>query len=106
VLTGRLPDVRAISNRGERSLAAGSRGNISMIRTPGDTSRGKECYIQIVIDNIVRYRSSPGAKPFNLDTVDPSTVAAMEFYTVSQRALQYQSSDGSQCGTLLIWLRS
>jgi len=106
VFSGRLPGVRVVANRGERYLATASRGNISMIHTPGDVSSKRECYVQVVIDNIIRYRSVAGERPFNIDSVDPSTVAAAEYYSVSQTPLQYQATGSSACGTLLLWTRT
>jgi hypothetical protein len=53
----------------------------------------------------VMYRSTPGEKLFSIDAIDPTDVAAVEFYTVSQTPLQFNSTGGAPCGTLVIWTR-
>jgi hypothetical protein len=107
LLMNKISGVVLVSNSGERSLATGNRGSISFANTPGGGDRTqKKCYVQVIIDNVVRYRSSPGEKLFNIDTIDPNTVAAVEFYTVSQTPLQFNSTGAAPCGTLVIWTRT
>ena len=55
------------------------------------------------MDNIVRYRSTPGEKLFNIDQIDANMVVGVEFYTVSQTPIQFNSTGGAPCGTLIIW---
>jgi len=105
VLIGYIPGIIAISNNSERSIAAGNRGNISLSFKPGEAGKKKGCYVQIVIDNIVRYRSSAGETLFDIDSVDPTTIAGIEFYTVSQTPLQFNSTGGAACGTMVIWTK-
>lgn len=107
VLMTKLSGISIVSNGGERSIATGNRGSISFANTPGGADRTqKKCYVQVIIDNVLRYRSAPGEKLFNIDSVDPLTVAAVEFYTVSQTPLQFNSTGAAPCGTLIIWTRS
>ncbi len=105
VLLTKTPGLMAISSGGERYLATGNRGSVSMLRMPGEAGKPKECYVQIVVDGLVRYRSTPGERLFNIDSIDPQTVEGTEFYTVSQTPLQFNSTGGASCGTLVIWLR-
>ncbi len=105
VLIGSMSGIVAIANNGERSIAAGNRGNISLSNKPGQVGKKTACYVQVVIDNIVRYRSTPGETLFDIDTVDPTTVAGIEFYTVSQTPLQFNSTGGAPCGTMVIWTK-
>jgi len=103
ILVSKIPGLRSVSNNGERSIATGSRGRITFATTPGDSKTQKQCYVQVVIDNVVRYRSVPGEKLFNIDSIDPRMVIAVEFYTVAQTPLQFNSTGGSPCGTLVVW---
>ncbi len=105
VLISSIPGIIAISNNTERSIAAGNRGNISVGSKPGQAGKKSGCYVQVVIDNIVRYRSSPGETLFDIDSVDPTTIGGIEFYTVSQTPLQFNSTGGAPCGTMVIWTK-
>lgn len=95
ILIGKLPGVRTLTRQGARMLVA-TRGSISMDRRP--------CPVQIIIDDQVR-NPGLGQEMFDIDQVDPSTVAAVEFYTVSQRPLQFNRAGNAPCGTLVIWSR-
>lgn len=103
ILVSKIPGLRAITNNGERSIATGSRGRISFATVPGESGKQKQCYVQIIVDGIVQYRSAPNEKLFNIDNIDPRLVAAVEFYTVAQTPLQFNSTGGAPCGTLVIW---
>lgn len=103
ILVSKIPGLRAITNNGERSIATGSRGRISFATVPGESGKQKQCYVQVIIDGIVQYRSAPNEKLFNIDNIDPRLVAAVEFYTVAQTPLQFNSTGGAPCGTLVIW---
>ena len=103
LLTTGIPGIILVSNNGERSVATGSRGQISATNTPGEQGKTKRCYVQVIMDNIVRYRSTPGEKLFNIDQVDANMVVGVEFFTVSQTPIQFNSTGGAPCGTLIIW---
>ena len=105
VLIGAIPGIIAVANNSERSIAANNRGNISLSNKPGQAGKKTACYVQVVIDNIVRYRSTPGETLFDIDSVDPITIAGIEFYTVSQTPLQFNSTGGAPCGTMVIWTK-
>ncbi len=103
LLTTGIPGILLVSNNGERSVATGNRGQISASSTPGEPGKTKRCYVQVIMDNIVRYRSTPGEKLFNIDQIDANMVVGVEFYTVSQTPIQFNSTGGAPCGTLIIW---
>ncbi len=103
ILVTKIPGLRVISNNGERSIATGSRGRISFGTMPGESGKQKQCYVQVIVDGIVQYRSALGEKLFNIDNIDSRMVSAVEFYTVSQTPLQFNSTGGAPCGTLVIW---
>jgi hypothetical protein len=93
VLIQRIPGLRT-SGTTSRVLVA-SRGTISF--------KQLACPVQIIIDDIVQ-NSSNGAPTFDIDTIDPNRVAAVEFYTVANRPAQFNRG-GAPCGTLVIWTR-
>ena len=105
ILKQKIPGITIISNNGQRSAATGSRGASSITQTPGAAGTKKECYAQVIVDGIIVYASARGDRLFDLDGVDPSSVAAVEFYTVSQTPSQFNASGTAPCGTLLIWSR-
>jgi len=70
-----------------------------------DTGNKINCYLQILVNGVIMYQAMDGRPLFDINTVNPSTVAGIEFYTTAQTPPQYQST-GSQCGTILIWTRA
>lgn len=70
-----------------------------------DTGIKIDCYLQILLNGVIMYQAMDGRPLFDINTVNPSTVAGIEFYTTAQTPPQYQST-GSQCGTILIWTRA
>ena len=88
LLTSRIPGMRT-SGTGRRTLVS-SRGPTSVSQ--------RECPVRVIFDG------SPNAAPLDLDSIEPSTIAAAEFYTPA--TLPFQFTFGfSPCGTLLLWSR-
>ena len=94
VLVQRVPGLRTVNKSGSRYLV-GTRG----VNSPSQVL----CYVQVIIDDIVQ-NSSTGAAAFDIDSIDPERIAAVEFYTVSNRPAQFNRG-GAPCGTLVIWTR-
>ncbi|MFN9423557.1 carboxypeptidase regulatory-like domain-containing protein [Gemmatimonas sp.] len=88
LLTSRIPGMRT-SGTGRRTLVS-SRGPTSVSQ--------RECPIRVIFDG------SLDAAPLNLDSIEPSTIAAAEFYTLATLPFQF-AFGGSPCGTLLLWSR-
>jgi hypothetical protein len=87
-LTSRIPGMR-IADTGRRTLVS-SRGSISLSQP--------QCPIRVIFDGM------PNAGPLNLDSIDPSMIAAAEYYTPA--TLPFEFNFGiSPCGTLLLWSR-
>ena len=87
-LTSRIPGVRT-SGTGRRRLVS-SRGPTSVSQ--------RECPIRVIFDGM------PNAGPLDLDSIDPSMIAAAEYYTPATLPFQF-AFGGSPCGTLLLWSR-
>lgn len=109
-LSSRIPGLRGASIGGSQNAMASTRGAISLSKTPaGDLSDAKrgatpQCYVQVIVDGIVRYRSQPGEKLFDINTILPEQLAGVEYYTTSTTPQQYNST-GTPCGTLVIWTK-
>jgi hypothetical protein len=109
LLTSRLAGIHANTVGGERAMAS-SRGANSINALPAgdlsDVRRGAraDCYVQVIVDGIVRYRSANGEKLFDINSVQPDQLAGVEYYTVSQTPRQFAGT-GAMCGTLVIWTR-
>jgi hypothetical protein len=88
LLTSRIPGMRT-SGTGRRTLVS-SRGPTSVSQ--------RECPIRVIFDGM------PNAGPLDLDSIEPSTIAAAEFYTPATLPFQF-AFGGSPCGTLLLWSR-
>jgi hypothetical protein len=106
VLVQRITGIRTLNAGGNRYLVS-TRGSITM-------STQKPCPVQVIIDDIVQ-NSSTSQKParsatdvppdaFEINTIDPDRIAAVEFYTVANRPAQFNRG-GAPCGTLVIWTR-
>ncbi|WP_439644005.1 carboxypeptidase regulatory-like domain-containing protein [Gemmatimonas sp.] len=87
-LTSRIPGMR-IADTGRRTLVS-SRGSTSFSQP--------QCPIRVIFDG------SLDAAPLNLDSIQPATIAAAEFYTPATLPFQF-AFGGSPCGTLLLWSR-
>lgn len=89
VLTSRIPGVR-IAGTDRRRLVS-SRGAVSLSQ--------RECPIRVIFDG------SPDAAPLDLDSIQPSTIAAAEYYTPATLPQQFNFRGNAPCGTLLLWSR-
>jgi hypothetical protein len=110
VLVERIPGLRAQMYGGHRALIS-SRGVSSMNMIPsGDTFDKQQqapprCYVAVIVDDIVRYGSKVGETLLDIDSIDPKSIAAIEYYTVSNRPTQFNRGGNAPCGTLVIWSR-
>lgn len=99
LLGTRIPGTRVWDVGGKRVLGA-SRGRISIER--GDP----HCFVQVIVDNVVRYETGGSLPYFDLRSIDPTMIAAVEFYTVSSTPLEFNRGGNAPCGTLLIWMQN
>ncbi len=99
VIMGRIPGLRHVSDaRGRRTLVSG-RGATRFSLAP--------CKVRIVMDGVpgVVVDNIPMAGGLELDAIDPSTIAAMEYYTPATLPPQFNFEGNNPCGTLLLWSR-
>ena len=102
LLTSRVPGVRQVRFGGRTALAS-SRGNASLKEIPGgdvmDRQLGafRACYVQIVVANITLYQGQVDEPLLNADQINLQAIAAIEFYTVSNRPSEFKRA----CGTVV-----
>ena len=99
LLRSRLSGTRVLDVKGMRVLGS-SRGRVSIVR--GDA----RCFVQVIVDNVVRYETNGSLPYFDLRTLDPGMIAAIEFYTVAATPLEFNRGGNASCGTLLIWMQN
>jgi len=110
VLSGKIPGLSSAMYSNRRALIA-NRGVISINqrRSGDETDKAlgakARCYVQVIVDGILRYGGRMGEALLDIDSIDPTHIAAAEYYTVSQLPPQFNMSSGAACGTLVIWLR-
>jgi hypothetical protein len=62
------------------------------------------CYAQVYVDDVLMNPTSP-TEPFDVNTLAPERIEAVEWYAgPSQTPLKY-SKMNSRCGVLVIWTR-
>jgi hypothetical protein len=90
VLTSRIPGLRGVRVGNTRVLVSG-RG--------ASSPRRPVCPVRIVFDGV------SGANLVGLDEMDPSTIAAIEYYTPATLPAQFNFEGNNPCGVLVIWSR-
>lgn len=100
VLSARLGGTRVWDVGGKRVLGGSSRGRISVLR--GD----QRCFVQVIVDNVIRYQLGGSYPPFDLRSLDPAMIAGVEFYTVSATPSEFNRGGNAPCGTLVLWLQN
>jgi hypothetical protein len=87
--------------------AAGSSGGAISSRAPRPT----QCYPDVYLDGVVVYSSGlemeqdVGDVRFDVNSIDPAQVSAVEFYGGSAQMPAQYNRTGSACGALLIWTK-
>ncbi len=110
ILRTKVPGLTVV-RYGSNTALASSRGATSKTQLPAgddfDRAQGAppRCYVQILVDNLSRYGSGQTESLYNIDNIDPTSVSAVEYYTVSQTPPQFNRRGNAACGTLVIWLK-
>lgn len=67
------------------------------------------CYMQIIVNGIIRYNGSAGQSMYDLNELNASDIIGLEFYTTATTPLQYNATRGSNmgaCGTVIFWTKN
>ena len=119
ILASNVPGLSIYRGSGSKSWAASGRssgtGKCAMCRVtkgeimdPTDAASGAPlaCYLDVYLDGTTVYSSSArGTMLFNLNSIQPNEIEAVEVYTgMGQIPAQYNKTSGG-CGVMLIWTR-
>lgn len=110
VINGRGNNAWLIGRRGQKSLNPKTCGAGGGGLDQADLAMGAEpcqCYSQVYLDKSIMYRNTgrAGEPLFNLNTVNPDQIEAIEYYPgPASTPLEY-STLNSQCGVLIIHTR-
>ena len=117
-----MPGLGIVGERGHDWLASKrtpppvcpQRGYVDCMHSHGfylpDTGEAREgvaiaCYAQVYVDGVLQNGVREPTEPFDLISIPPERVQAVEFYDgPSQTPLKYARM-GSSCGVLVIWTR-
>lgn len=101
----------SIMSYANRSVLISTHGAVSLgggpILDPMDRKREARprCFVQIILDDVLLYTGYDREPLFDVNSIDPSRLAAAEFYTVAERPAQFTRGTSGACGTLVLWSR-
>ncbi len=64
------------------------------------------CYSQVFVDGVRVFIPEPNRPLFNINSIITRTVHAVEFYSGSAETPAEFTSNGAQCGTLILWTKT
>ncbi|MGI9089770.1 MAG: carboxypeptidase regulatory-like domain-containing protein [Gemmatimonadaceae bacterium] len=112
IIRTHLP-VHVMDMNGSASVAS-SRGMVSSLNRQGrpsgdaaDQRRGAKgaCYTQVYIDGVRVYAPAPDVPLFDINSISPSTLQAVEFFSGPATTPTVYGGTGASCGTLLLWTK-
>lgn len=108
-ILARVPGARVYRGKGYAWIGA-SRGVTSFQYPPldkTDLERGArpQCYVNVYIDGAIVYSAAPNAPLFDVNSLSPNGIEAMEFYSGPAQVPARYNRTNAQCGVLLIWTR-
>ena len=111
ILTSRVPSANVV-NRGSSAWIAARRGIQSVKRRSAmsafDRARGADptaCYAAVFLDGTLVYGGNEGESLIDINTLQPSEVAAIEFYAGGSEIPPAMNGTRATCGVLAIWTR-
>ncbi|MCA0375726.1 MAG: carboxypeptidase regulatory-like domain-containing protein [Gemmatimonadetes bacterium] len=100
-LLSATPGLRVVRPSAGPPYVVSSRPPRSLQGRPCGATRAADVYI----DNVRIYAGRAYEQPFNINLLDPRTIAAIEYYAgPAQTPARYQNLD-TVCGVLVIWLK-
>ena len=88
-------------------VRASSAAYLSTHRTPSRNAvlGGGRCYMDVWLDGIPVYQGGKGMPLWNINSIQPDAIAAMEVYVGAAQIPVRFNSSGAACGVAVIWLR-
>jgi hypothetical protein len=119
VLSSRMPGLAIYHGKEMRAWAATGRVRKSAgctlcsvpageLLDPADIAAGAPlvCYLDVYLDGLQVYNAAMHTMPlFNLNTLNPRDIEAIEVYTGSSQIPPQYNKTAGMCGVMLIWLR-
>lgn len=68
-------------------------------------NRGRPCYVAVMIDRTWVYEGKRNELPFDLNSISPDIVVAMEYYRGMSYIPAEFGKERTTCGTLIIWTK-
>jgi hypothetical protein len=102
ILGARLPGVRKIRLPGGSGVAIGTSRLIPRALRGGPP---QPCYADVYLDGTVVYTNASGMPVFDVNTLNPAHISAVEFYGGPGQIPSQYNKTGSACGVLLIWTK-
>lgn len=100
VISGQANHAWIASSRGVRSLRARE-------LDPADVQLGAKltCYAQVYVDRTLTYRGEPGERLFDINSMSPDQIEAIEYFAGPAETPPEYSSLNSPCGVVVIHTR-
>lgn len=95
VLRASVPGLRLLNEQGQTVAASGR-----------DQSRSSPCYVNVVVDGMLRYGLGTRMPRFDLRSLEASMIAGLEYYTPASLPVEFNLRGAAPCGTLVIWLQN
>ncbi|MFI5311320.1 MAG: carboxypeptidase regulatory-like domain-containing protein [Gemmatimonadales bacterium] len=108
-----IPGPRILQGKTNAAWIWGGRGKISILRGSSgldimDVAKGAKsglCYSAVVLDGTYVYQGNEGETLFDINSIEPSSVAGIEVYTSTATMPAKYNGTKNTCGLVLIWTR-
>jgi hypothetical protein len=97
VLLGRFAGLRVLTE-GHMKVAASGRAG-------GRIRSAAPCWLNVIVDGVLRYQNIPGAELFDLRSLEASMIAGVELYSTATLPAEFNMGSNTACGALVIWLQ-
>jgi Carboxypeptidase regulatory-like domain len=97
--------VGMMRGRGNAAWLTGPHGLRAISPDRADSARGakRSCYAQVYLDRIPIYQGRDGEPLFDLNSIPPSEIEAIEYYASPAQTPAEYTALNSTCGVLVIW---
>lgn len=100
---GRLSE--ALQTLGGVNIMSGGSGGIYLVGARASGGRRGTCFTAVMLDGVWVYDGDRTQQPFNVNSINPVDVAAVEYYRgLSNTPVELQGIRNS-CGALVIWTK-
>ena len=114
----KIAGINLIQRNGRRFLASARGCGLTQCKTigmgttppgqrpPPESLLPKACYLQVIVNGIVRFNGIDGQPAFDFDELQAKDIIGLEYYTSATTPLQFRNSSmGSSCGTVVVWTK-